>query len=110
MKPLQIGAFACITTSAILLLVPRPCLGQTNLNFTSISSTLEGAIQLTWNSTSNEVYEIDEADSLLDTNTGTITWNKLYDDYPSQGTSSFWLDTGDYNLAPQILHPKYMPT
>jgi hypothetical protein len=66
-------------------------------------------MQLTWNSTSNEVYEIDEADSLLDTNTGAITWNKLYDDYPSQGTNTFWLDTGNYNLAPQILHSNYMP-
>ena len=33
----------------------------------------------------------------------------LYDNYPSQGTNTFWLDTGNYNLAPQVLHPKYMP-
>ena len=82
---------------------------QTNLQFTSVSVTDEGAIHLAWASQSNEVYEIDEADALIDTNTGSITWNKLYDDYPSQGTNTFWLDTGNYNLLPQILNPKDMP-
>ncbi|MGA2246807.1 MAG: FlgD immunoglobulin-like domain containing protein, partial [Verrucomicrobiota bacterium] len=79
-------------------------------NFIGVSATDEQAIRLTWASISHEVYEIDEADSLIDnTNTGSITWNLLYDNYPSQGTNTFWLDTGNYNLSPQILHPKDMP-
>jgi hypothetical protein len=82
---------------------------QNTLRFTSVNVTPEKAIQLHWASNTNEVYEIDEADALIDTNTGSITWNKLYDDYPSQGTNTFWLDTGDYNLAPEIPHPKYEP-
>ena len=82
---------------------------QTNLQFTGISVTDEGNMHLTWSSVSNEVYEVDEADSLIDTNTGSTTWNLLYDDYPSQGTNTFWLDTGNYNLNPQILNPKDMP-
>lgn len=85
------------------------CLGQTNLQFTGISVTDEGAMHLAWSSVSNELYEVDEADALIDTNTGSITWNKIYDNYPSQGTNTFWLDTGNYNLAPQIVHPKDMP-
>jgi hypothetical protein len=81
---------------------------QTNLNFNNIAVTSEGAIRLSWNSTSNEVYEIDYADSLMDTNTGDIgiTWNLLYDDYPSQGTKTFWLDTGNYFNEPPIPHPR----
>ena len=62
---------------------------QNHLQFTGISATDEGAICLTWASVSNEVYEIDEADALIDTNTGSITWNLLYDNYPSQGTNTF---------------------
>lgn len=93
-----------------LVLLTSSLQGQTNLNFNKIAQTSEGSIQLSWNSTPGEVYEIDEADSLIDTNTGTITWNFLYDGYPSQGTNTIWLDTGNYNLTPQILNPIYTTT
>ena len=83
--------------------------GQTNLEFTRVNATDEGNIKLTWSSVSNEVYQIQEADALINTNTGATTWNLLYDEYPSQGTNTFWLDTGNYNLSPQILNPKNMP-
>ena len=66
-------------------------------------------MHIAWSSTNHEVYEVDEADALIDTNTGSITWNKLYDQYPSQGTNTFWLDTGNYNLTPQIVRPQNMP-
>src|SRR5271163_3905222 len=83
--------------------------GQTNLQFTGISVSDEGNMHLAWSSVSNEVYEIDEADSVIDESIGTTTWKLLYDNYPSQGTNTFWLDTGNYNLSPQILNPKDMP-
>jgi len=82
---------------------------QTNLQYVGIKTTDEGAMRLTWSSVSNEIYEVDEADTLVDTNTGFTPWNDLYDNYPSQGTNTFIGDFGNYNLAPQILHPKYMP-
>jgi hypothetical protein len=82
---------------------------NTNLQFTAVAVTDEQAIRLTWSSVSNEVYEIDEADQLNSNDDGTTTWNKLYDQYPSQGTNTFIGDFGNYNLVPQILHPKYMP-
>jgi hypothetical protein len=80
---------------------------QNTLQFTSVNATPEKAMQLHWASNSNEVYEIDYADSLIDTNTGTITWHKLYDNYPSQGSNTFWLDTGNYNAG--VAHPKNSP-
>src|SRR6266536_5591992 len=80
--------------------------GQTNLNFTQVKVTPEAAIQLFWNSTTNEFYEIDYADELVDTNTGYITWVPLYTDYPSHGGTTFVADAGNYNFAPEIPHPK----
>ena len=80
---------------------------QTNSNFTQVKATSEGAIQLFWNSTTNEFYEIDYADELVDTNTGYITWRSLYSDYPSHGTNTFIADCGDYDRTPEISHPKY---
>ena len=85
------------------------CLGQTDCQFTGVNATPEKAIQLHWVSNTNEVYEIDYADSLIDTNTGTITWNELYSDYPSQGTNTFITDDGNYDVTPQITHPKNSP-
>ncbi len=94
--------------SALTMALATNGFAQTNLQFAGVAVTDEHAIRLTWSSQSNEVYEIDEADALIDTNTGSITWNKLYDNYPSQGTNTFWLDTGNYFDVPPILHPKNM--
>lgn len=104
-----IPTFAVIAIAAIISLGSVSVLAQTDLNFNGISANVEGAIRLSWNSQSNEIYEIDEADSLIDTNTGTITWNTLYEDYPSQGTNTFWLDTGNYYSDPVIVHPSQSP-
>lgn len=37
---------------------------------------------------------IDYATDLVDTNTGTTTWQTLYENYPSQGTNTTWEDAG----------------
>lgn len=55
------------------------------------------------------MYQIQYASALATNSDGSTAWQVLYDNYPSQGTNTFWLDTGNYNLSPQILHPKYMP-
>jgi hypothetical protein len=85
--------------------LPKLATAQTNLNFNAVGVTTEGAIRLSWNSTSNEYYRIDYSSSLVDTNTGHISWNALYDDYVAQGTNTFWLDTGNYYVEPSIPHP-----
>jgi hypothetical protein len=79
------------------------------LKFTGVNATAEGAIQLHWASNPNEYYEIDYADSIIDTNTGSITWKFLYEDYPSQGTNTLWLDTGNYFTDQIAVHPSLSP-
>lgn len=106
MKTIRKGIMA----GALVLALVTNIFAQTNLQFTSINVTDEGAVQFYWTSQSNHLYEIDEADALIDTNTGSITWNKLYNQYPSQGTNTFIGDFGNYNLVPQIPHPKNAPT
>jgi hypothetical protein len=82
---------------------------QTNLQFTSVNTTSENAIQLHWSSVSNEVYEIDYADQLAGNDDGSTAWAKLYDNYPSHGTNTFIGDFGNYFNAPAILNPNKMP-
>ena len=98
-----------IGATALLFALAIQTNGQNALQFTAIRVPDEGAIHLEWASQSNHVYQVQCADTLIDTNTGSITWNMLYNNYPSQGTNTFWLDTGNYDLSPEILHPKDMP-
>jgi hypothetical protein len=100
-----------IMAGALVLALTINTFAQNTLQFTSVNATPENAIQLHWASNTNEVYKVDYADALIDTNTGSIIWNKLYDDYPAhQGSNTFYLDTGDYdNSSPPIPHPKDSP-
>jgi hypothetical protein len=83
---------------------------QTNtLQFTAVAVTDEHAIRLTWASTNNEIYQIECVGALGTNADGSTAFQTLYDNYPSQGTNTFWLDTGNYFDVPAILHPKNMP-
>lgn len=70
------------------------------------SATEEGAITLRWISQTNSIYRIEYADELLDSAT---VWKTLYLNYPSHGTNTFWLDSGNYLEEPIIKHPKDNP-
>jgi Family of unknown function (DUF6345)/FlgD Ig-like domain/Bacterial Ig domain len=100
---------AIIGATALLFAFAIHMHGQNALQFTATRVTDEGAIHLEWASQSNHVYQVQCADSLIDTNTGTITWQMLYDNYPSQGTNTFWLDCGNYFQTPPIPHPGKSP-
>lgn len=92
------------------VLSTQPISGQTNLNFNGVTVTGESAIRLSWNSTSNEVYRIEYANEVVDVNVGSTTWLPLYDNYPSHGTNTFWLDTGNrYIGGTKVPHPKNNP-
>ncbi len=98
-----IGEFALLFALAV------HSFGQNALQFTGVSVTDEGAIHLAWASLSHHVYQIQCADQLAGNDDGSTAWQVLYDYYPSQGTNTFWLDTGNYFEVPPILHPKKMP-
>lgn len=91
-------AFVCLLAGFVMFGTSMSA--QTNLNFNSGSrATSEGAVLLSWNSTSNEVYTVQYADTIIaDTNTGTVNWQDLYIHYPSHGTNTFIGDYGNYNL------------
>lgn len=72
------------------------------LQFTHTLATDERAVQLHWQSESNVAYRIEFLPDLQSSNN---VWDVLYDDCPSHGTNTFWLDTGDYSRTPEILHP-----
>lgn len=56
-----------------------------------------------WKSESNTAYRVEFRPDLEGSNS---TWDVLYDDFPSQGTNTFWLDAGDYSRTPEVLHPR----
>jgi hypothetical protein len=104
MKTIKRGVIALAA-----ILMSGLAFGATNLNFNAVSATSEGAIRLSWNSTTNEVYEIDYADQVVDVSAGGTSWQPLYTEYPSHGTNTFITDAGNYDLAPEIPHPTLSP-
>ncbi len=87
---------ACCLTSKLL--------AQNSLQFTQTTVTSEGAIQLQWQSQSNAIYQVQY---ISDVTGNSGPWQVLVDNYPSQGTNTLWLDTGDYLQTPPVPHPKY---
>src|SRR5882762_6822812 len=95
-----------VVVVAVVLCAVGMAIGQTNLNFNSVSVTSEGAIRLSWKSTPSEVYQVQAADTLIDPDTGVTPWRTVYDNYPSQGSNTFWLDTGSFPYVSTTPHPK----
>src|SRR4051812_28670564 len=83
--------------------------GQSTLQFTSVNATDEGGIRLAWQSESNTVYRVEYATDLVDISNGGPAWQTIYEHYPSHGTNTFWLDTGNYVLDPSVVHPRSAP-
>lgn len=98
-----------ILATAIALACGLALPSRAQLQFTDVRVTEEGAIKLFWNSESNAVYQVDYADELVDVNAGGTVWHPLFIDYPSHGTNTFIADAGNYDVAPEIVHPKLSP-
>ena len=94
-----------IVATAVIFAVVIHLFGQTPLQFTDIKTTEEGAIRLSWQSKSNTLYSVQYANELSDQ----TDWETLTDIYPSHGTNTFFLDTGDYFKTPFVLHPRNLP-
>jgi len=105
----QIASKMAVAMGCVALALTQATFAQTTLQFTGITQMPEQSIQISWASISHETYEIDEADSLVANANGSTIWNQLYTGYPSQGTNTLWLDTGNYFTVPAIVNPKYSP-
>jgi hypothetical protein len=68
----------------------------------------EGAIVISWASESNAVYKIEYA-SYVSNSVSTTPWQTLCENYPSHGTNTFWMDSGNYALDPIVKRPKDNP-
>jgi len=95
------------STIVLTLFAALPAFGQsTNLQIISTTVGDERSISIKWQSESNAVYQIEYASELVHSNTA---WTVLYEDYPSHGTNTFWLDTGDYSQIPALPYPRRAP-
>lgn len=102
MKTIKTLAALC----GVLAITIGQSTAQNTLQFTSVNTTPENAIQLHWASTNGELYQIQYANALATNDDGSTAWQVLYDNYPSHGTNTFVGDFGNYDVAPQITHPK----
>ncbi len=94
----QIGMKLLLGISLAAPSLDTTCTAQP-LQFTASRVLKDEGIQLYWQSQSNAVYRIEYTSDLT---AGDAAWSVLYDDYPSHGTNTFWMDTGDYDRVPVI--------
>jgi hypothetical protein len=78
-----------------------PC-SMTNFFIFGISKNVESWMKLTWTSQSNTLYTVQYAEE-LSTNT---VWRPAIENYPSQGCSTIWSDTGDLLAIPPRDRPR----
>lgn len=103
MKTSIFGIVTGIALTAMLLNQPMQCFAQAtnNLKVTAASADEHGAITLRWLSQTNGLYRIQCTPQMSEA----PVWEDLYDWYPSQGTNTFWMDTGNTLVTPDINHP-----
>src|SRR6266496_3460213 len=91
--------------TGLTLSVVAGAFGQTtNLQFLNTGLTVERVPILFWQSQPNAIYRIEYSSALVSSNT---VWQTLYDEYPSHGTNSFIADAGNYDMTPEVRHPKF---
>ena len=94
---------------AIALAVSTSAQAQAPYAINTATTTVEQATLLSWSSETNTLYRISYADQIIDPALGYTVWNTLYDNYLSHGTNTFVADAGNYDIDPQVPHPKYSP-
>ena len=94
-----LGRLTAVTIFGCCLIT---CNAPAQLQVTDVKLTEEGAIRLSWRSETNTLYRIQYASEIADE----TEWQTLTDWYPSHGSNSFALDTGDFFRTPYVLHPR----
>jgi hypothetical protein len=62
---------------------------------------------LHWQSQPNAIYQVQYVSDLSGLVDNGVGWQTLVNNYPSQGTNTLWLDTGDCLQTPPVNHPKF---
>lgn len=105
-RMLQVAGLVVTVCWIQVVLFQSECSATNVFQVVGITQAVEKSVTVRWNSETNAMYRIEHA-NVLSTNT---QWSVLYENYPSQGTSTFWADTGDYLAIPEVLHPSRVST
>ena len=82
---------------------------QTNYMIQSPVAAADHTIKIRWNSTTGVVFQVESADSLTDVGAQGLQWVIRDADCGSKGTNAEWMDVGDSQWLPRILHPRFQP-
>ena len=82
---------------------------QTNYVIQSPIAAADHTIKFRWNSESNAIFQVESADSLTDLGAQGLQWVIRDADCGSKGTNAEWMDVGDPQWLPRILHPRFQP-
>ena len=105
---LIVGLAVSLTIGSPIIPIPS-AFGQDAPQIYRVVPTKEGSIMFYISSSTNETYNIDYADQLNGNEDGTTAWMPLYRDIPSQGSNTLIADNGNFNVVPNVAHPKTRP-
>lgn len=66
-------------------------------------------VKIQWNSAAGAVFQVESADSLSGPGDQGLQWVIRDSECVSKGTYAEWMDAGDPQWLPRILHPRFQP-
>ena len=90
-----------------VVLVALSGYAQTNYIIQSPVAAADHTIKIRWNSETNAIFQVESADSLTDVGAQGLHWVIRDADCGSKGTNAEWMDVGDPQWLPRILHPRF---
>ena len=91
-------------TAVIVLSVTIPAIAEPLFEIKSVTSYVDTGIMLTWTSEPGALYEVQFSENLK-----ADSWETLYPDMPSMGSTTFWTDAGDFAAVPEVPRPELAP-
>lgn len=82
---------------------------QTNYVIQTPIAAADHTIKIRWNCETGAVFQVQSADSLTDLGAQGLQWVIRDSDCDSKGTNAEWMDFGDAQWLPRVLHPRFQP-
>ena len=95
-------------TTVALSTVPCVC-AQTNYVIQTPVAAADHTVKLRWNCETGAVFQVESADLLTGPGPEGLQWVIRDADCDSKGTNAEWMDVGDPQWLPRILHPRFQP-
>ena len=109
MKRTKLAITRLIAGTVLGLSVAASVCAQTNYVLQTPVAAADHTTKLRWNSETGAVFQVESADLLTGPGAQGLQWVIRDPDCASKGSTAEWMDVGDPQWLPRILHPRFQP-